>query len=75
MRNTVTVMATDPAYSVMIAAATEALRQENLRIVVRGQHNRKDGLLPVERFGLNFFNSRKYGRRNRFQELLYGGRP
>ena len=55
MRSTVTVMATDPAYSAMVAAATEALRSENLRISVRGEHNRKDGLLPIERYGLNFY--------------------
>lgn len=55
MRNTVTVQATDPAYSAMIAAATEALRAENLRISVRGEHNRKDGIIPIERFGLYFY--------------------
>ena len=53
MRNTV--MATDPAYSAMIAAAKEALKPEHLRIVVRGEHNRKDGILPIERYGLNFY--------------------
>ena len=55
MGQTITVRATDPAYTAMVMAAREALRPENLRIVVRGQHNRKDGILPVERFGLNFY--------------------
>ena len=55
MGQTVTVRATDPAYSAMVAAAREALRAENLRISVRGEHNRKNGLLPIERYGLNFY--------------------
>lgn len=55
MRNTVTVQATDPAYAAMVAAAAEAMRPENLRIVVRGRENRKDGILPIERHGLNFY--------------------
>ena len=55
MGETIRVMANDPAYTAMVRAAAEALRHENLRIVVRGQHNRKDGLLPVERFELNFY--------------------
>ena len=55
MRNTVTVQATDPAYAAMVAAAAEAMRPENLRIVVRGRENRKDGILPIERYGLNFY--------------------
>ena len=37
MRQAVTVMATDPAYAAMVAAAAEAMRPENLRIVVTGR--------------------------------------
>ena len=55
MRNMVTVMVNDTAYTAMVAAAQEALRPENLRIVVRGNLNRKDGIIPIERFGLNFY--------------------
>lgn len=55
MRNTVTVQATDPTYAAMVAAATEALRPDNLRIVVRGESNKKDGILPIERYGMNFY--------------------
>ena len=55
MRNTVMVQATDSAYAAMVSAATEALRAENLRITVRGEYNRKNGLLPIERYGLNFY--------------------
>ena len=55
MGQTVTVRATDPTYAAMVAAATEALRAENLRIVVRGANNKKDGILPIERYGLNFY--------------------
>ena len=55
MRQTVTVQATDPAYAAMVAAAAEAMRPENLRMVVRGRENWKDGILPIERFGLNFY--------------------
>ena len=55
MRQTVTVMANDPAYAAMAIAAVEALRAENLRIVVRGENNKKDGILPIERYGLNFY--------------------
>lgn len=55
MGQTVTVRATDPAYTAMVMAATEALKPENLRISVRGEHNRKNGLLPIERYGLNFY--------------------
>lgn len=55
MGQTVTVRATDPAYTAMVSAAQEALKQENLRLVVRGRENRKAGILPIERFGLNFY--------------------
>ena len=55
MGQTVTVRATDPAYSAMVVAAQEALRPENLRITVRGEHNRKDGILPIEAHGLYFY--------------------
>ena len=55
MRQAVTVQATDPAYAAMVAAAAEAMRPENLRIVVRGRENRKDGILPLERYGLYFY--------------------
>ena len=55
MRNTVTVMATDPAYTAMIAAAVESLKPANLRIVVRGEYNKKDAIIPIERYGLNFY--------------------
>lgn len=55
MGQTVTVRATDPTYAAMVAAATEAMRPENLRLVVRGRENRKDGILPLERYGLYFY--------------------
>ena len=55
MGQTVTVRATDPTYAAMVAAATEALRAENLRIVARAESNKKDGILPIERYGLNFY--------------------
>ena len=55
MGQTITVMATDPAYSAMMAAATEALKPENLRIAVRGQNNRKEQIIPIERYGLCFY--------------------
>ena len=57
MGETIRVMANDPAYSAMVVAAQEALRPENLRITVRGEHNRKDGILPIEAHGLCFYVS------------------
>ena len=55
MGQTVTVRATDPTYSAMVAAAVEALKPENLRIAVRGHNNRKEQIIPIERYGLCFY--------------------
>ena len=39
----------------MMSMAAEATRPENLRIVVRGAENRKDRILSIQKYGLDFY--------------------
>ncbi len=55
MRKVINVNANDPMYQGMISKAMEAMKPENLRIVVRSQVNKKEEITPLERFGLYFY--------------------
>lgn len=56
MRQTVMVGENDQNFDAIRNALIDATRPENLRITVRGKHNRKDGhIVPIERYGLNFY--------------------
>lgn len=56
MRQTVRVGEDDRNFDAIREAVIDATRPENLRITVRGKHNRKDGhIVPIERYGLNFY--------------------
>lgn len=56
MRQTVMVGENDQNFDAIRNTLIDAIRPENLRITVRGKHNRKDGhIVPIERYGLNFY--------------------
>ena len=57
MRQTIEVNQNDVRYEAMMSVAAEAMRAENLRIVVRGTENRKERIPSIQKYGLDFYVS------------------
>ena len=55
MRQTVEINRNDERYAAMMNVAAEAMRPENLRIVVRGVENRKERIPSIQKYGLDFY--------------------
>lgn len=55
MRQTIEIRKNDERYTAMLDMAAEAMRADNLRIVVRGAENRKGRIPSIQRYGLDFY--------------------
>lgn len=55
MRATIRIEETDPRYDEMVEKANNALAQKNIRIVARGEKNKKADISGIEKNGITFY--------------------
>lgn len=75
MRETINVTENNAMYTDLINKANNALSPENLRVVVRGEKNKKDAIQGIEKNGLTFYVAGEVPSDGQQLAIAFKGKP